>query len=306
MDSESNAKVPGMAYLIAATNVVLIYDYICTLDLEVTYIWSRPWSLGSVLFLINRYTPFVDTALSLYLLRTVITPESCLIHYRIMSWFIAMGMTVSEWILMLRTIAMWKRKKSIVILVAILALCTNIPGLVVTELEMRSLEFTPIPEFRVYGCNLYKASKIIIVSYLVILLSETVIVVLTMIKGYEHIRRSTSPWVIQMYRDGLLFYIYILMFTLGNVIVPIVAQLNYKNILANPQRVFHSILCSRVIFGILEKRSNGIDSSHPMALQDHRDANVNSLVLTSIIETLDAWEPDNNIINTVDERDWTE
>lgn len=35
------------------------------LDPQIAYVWSNPWSVGSMLFFINRYVPFIDTFLSL-------------------------------------------------------------------------------------------------------------------------------------------------------------------------------------------------------------------------------------------------
>ncbi|KAG2143808.1 uncharacterized protein EDB93DRAFT_1251860 [Suillus bovinus] len=36
-------------------HIVLIYDYFLTLDDEIQYIWSAPWTIVKVMFLINRY-----------------------------------------------------------------------------------------------------------------------------------------------------------------------------------------------------------------------------------------------------------
>ncbi|PFH53279.1 hypothetical protein AMATHDRAFT_45557 [Amanita thiersii Skay4041] len=47
---------------------VLIYDYLLTVHLEEALIWSSNWSYIKVLFLINRYLPFVDITLGLYLI----------------------------------------------------------------------------------------------------------------------------------------------------------------------------------------------------------------------------------------------
>lgn len=32
---------------------------------QITYVWSRPWSLGTCLFLLNRYLPFIDGTIGL-------------------------------------------------------------------------------------------------------------------------------------------------------------------------------------------------------------------------------------------------
>jgi hypothetical protein len=39
-----------------------IHDYFSTLPVEVSLIWTASWSVMKVLFLVTRYTPFVDMA----------------------------------------------------------------------------------------------------------------------------------------------------------------------------------------------------------------------------------------------------
>ncbi|KAF9466692.1 hypothetical protein BDZ94DRAFT_1250529, partial [Collybia nuda] len=68
-----------VSYIVAAVTTILTYDWICTLDKEVAYVWSRPWSLGTCLFILNRYLPFVDVTLSIILTWTISTPEVFLI-----------------------------------------------------------------------------------------------------------------------------------------------------------------------------------------------------------------------------------
>jgi len=43
------------------SQVLLVYDYSCTLNQELEFIWSKPLSVGSLLFFVNRYLPFLDT-----------------------------------------------------------------------------------------------------------------------------------------------------------------------------------------------------------------------------------------------------
>jgi hypothetical protein len=40
------------------------YDHLLTLDLEISQIWSSKWTITKVLFLITRYLPYVDGAVS--------------------------------------------------------------------------------------------------------------------------------------------------------------------------------------------------------------------------------------------------
>ncbi|CAA7269379.1 unnamed protein product [Cyclocybe aegerita] len=238
---------------LVACMTLLIYDYICTLDQEVAYVWKNfQWSVGVVLFLLNRYLPFIDTFVSLRLKLSYVTPETCDTQFKVVSWFIVTGIIISETILLLRTYALWERKRWVVILLAVTATAAFIPAIVITQLEILSLRYVQ-NDFP--GCRVSQASPIVIVAYILLMVLETTMAVLTGIKAFRHLRHSNSPWVVQLYRDGLMFYVYLTCISIANVLVPILAPRTFSNWLATPQRVMHSVLCTRVLFLILKQRN---------------------------------------------------
>ncbi|KAF9492418.1 hypothetical protein BDN71DRAFT_1451636 [Pleurotus eryngii] len=129
---------------------------------------------------------------------------------------------------MLRTYAIWNRRRSIQLTLYILCLLVFVPSLVVTQLESASLIYGPSEG----GCNLEHASVIIFVAYVLLVISETIIVTLTLIKAFQHLRHTRSSWVVQLYRDGFLFYLYLLGFAVANVIVPVAGPPELANWLA--------------------------------------------------------------------------
>lgn len=70
--------------VVAIAQYSQIYDYLCTLDKEVrglahmetycslnfvykvSYVWSRPWTFGTFLFVLNRYMPFADLVMAFH------------------------------------------------------------------------------------------------------------------------------------------------------------------------------------------------------------------------------------------------
>ncbi|KAF7367174.1 hypothetical protein MSAN_00977300 [Mycena sanguinolenta] len=219
---------------------ILIYDWICTLDKEITHVWLRPVSTGTILFALNRYAPFIDIFVALSAKFQRISPEDCLTRNTIVAWFTVLGIYLSETILMLRTWALWGTQEVGLHII-------NDPWNLVTELEIRSLLYVPTTGV---GCTLGKAGAIIIVAYILLLLLETSIVILTAIQAFRHLRYSREPWLIQLYRDGIVFYVYLLVISLANILVPILAPSMFSNWLASPQRVLHSVLCTRVLLRI--------------------------------------------------------
>ncbi|KAJ7314442.1 hypothetical protein DFH08DRAFT_431252 [Mycena albidolilacea] len=52
-------------YFAAAAFTVLFIDFISTLDEEINFVWNRPWSIPSGLYLWNRYTTLLAVTLSM-------------------------------------------------------------------------------------------------------------------------------------------------------------------------------------------------------------------------------------------------
>jgi len=168
-------------------------------------------------------------------------------------WLSVFGIILSEGILMARTYAIWEKKRSVLIFLCGLASCAFLPMVVFVYLETISLRYTVSPTNGL-GCFLASAGGILIYGYLMIMISETAIAVLTAIKAYRDLRRSRIPWVLKLYKDGMLFYAYLLLISIANVMVPILAPSMYANWLGTPQRVLHSVLCTRVLLLILRRR----------------------------------------------------
>ncbi|KAF9039375.1 hypothetical protein BJ165DRAFT_1497821 [Panaeolus papilionaceus] len=194
---------------LTASATVLVLDYLLTLDEEINYMWMQPKGFGTLLFFLNRYSPFLDTLMALYTQMGVVSPERCKTLYQGITWLVATGLCMSELILLLRTFAMWNHKKAIFFILATMSTLTWGPGIAITYLEIASFRFEPVPEGAV-GCRLVSASKLIWVTFILLAFSETVICILTVMKGIHHLRSSSQTWVKHVYRHGLIFYFYLL------------------------------------------------------------------------------------------------
>ncbi|KAJ7819443.1 hypothetical protein B0H14DRAFT_1355280 [Mycena olivaceomarginata] len=151
---------------------------------------------------------------------------------------------------MSRTWAFWDPRRRVLIWLIFLGTCTLVTTIVTMQLELESLDY--ITTMGV-GCTLAKASSIIIFAYLSVTILETTIVVLTAVKAYrdrgfnpigsdnmelsavdcsDSVRYPCQPWLIQLYRDGILFFIYLLMISLANILIPILTPSMFSNWLA--------------------------------------------------------------------------
>jgi hypothetical protein len=213
-------------YTVTACSALLVFDYLCTLDLEITYVWSGPWTLANYLYILNRYLPFIDTLIILDLMTGNPAPETCLVRLKIATWFIVGGIMIAEVILMLRTYAIWERRRPILIILCCNTFLTFLPSIVVTQIELASLHYTSPPFPTLQACMADRGSKIIIIAYILLVVSETTIVTLTLIKAARHIRGTSSNWVVQLYTDGLLFYVYLFAISLASILLPILAPVS--------------------------------------------------------------------------------
>jgi len=89
---------------------------------------------------------------------------------------------------------------------------------------------------------------------------------MTAVKAFSHLRRSRSDFVIILYRDGFLFYLYCIGISLLNILLTATGP-RLVNWLATLQHIIHSICCSRVLFFIFKSQRRAetwnLQSSQP-------------------------------------------
>ncbi|KAH8827200.1 hypothetical protein DL96DRAFT_1605872, partial [Flagelloscypha sp. PMI_526] len=65
---EDNAPFNPTTCSNVAALALLVYDYLCTLDSEVRYVWT-------VLWVLNRYPPFIDSLIIIHTNFSVVSSE---------------------------------------------------------------------------------------------------------------------------------------------------------------------------------------------------------------------------------------
>ncbi|KAK0470609.1 hypothetical protein IW261DRAFT_1515920 [Armillaria novae-zelandiae] len=231
---------------------VLVYDILLLLPSEINYVWlPRPLHPRLLLFAMNRYSPLVDTALTINWIRQTATPALCHRFYSVVGPFVLIGIFISQVILMIRTYAIWDRSRAIFWCFVGTGISCFLPGMACIAIAIKTTQYVTLPNKP--GCMNLSSSNLLAVAYILILATDTIIALLTLFKGIEHLRRSTHPFLIELYASGMLFYICIFMISLANILVPIwVPSLTAS--LGCYQRIFHSILCNRVMLLIFKQR----------------------------------------------------
>ncbi|KAF7419652.1 hypothetical protein PC9H_002244 [Pleurotus ostreatus] len=253
------------AYLVLSSAVILVYDYIITFDLEVSLIWfcHSGWSWTSALFMLNRYLPFVDTVNGLWHdFVPDITHDACRLSFQATGWLYVVGISITEIILTIRTWAIWYRDPKLAVVLLVFIAVVWGPTFAVMIAFTKSFEFGPAPFPGFVGCNLVAANQILLVSWVLLIVYEAGILILMTYRGYVGWRSGGGNTALftAIYRDGLLYYLYLFVLSLVNIIVIKVFP-KYIILLAALERVVHSVLASRVILHIRDLATRNPSSS---------------------------------------------
>jgi len=240
-------------YTDVAALTILIWDYGLTLESEISVMWSSNWSIAKVLFFLTRYLPFVDVVLVVYYqFATFISEHECHWSYNTAGWFIISGIIVAEIILVFRTWALWGGTRIMAILLALICVAVAAPVFWIEFAFLTSVEFVTSPQSG-SSCIVLSGDPIIAVNFIFVIAFETFVLILTLIKGVQHHRLTNEGgFLYVLCRDGILFYVYLLGFSVINLIVVFTAPRDSAVMLAILQRVLHSCVSSRVLINLRE------------------------------------------------------
>ncbi|KII89228.1 hypothetical protein PLICRDRAFT_40865 [Plicaturopsis crispa FD-325 SS-3] len=187
--------------------VLLYYDQLLTTGDEVAYIWSRPRSISSIAFLLNRWLGFWGNIIVMIITTTKVSVKYYLARQLIL---LVNELTVGV-LLMLRTYALYKSSRRILIFLA----CLTVVLLSVAGWSLTGQHSTPSPD--IYsGCHIgitnasHRAAADVAISWEALFVFDTVIFVLTLLATHRaHHRRPISifspgriPLTQLLLRDG--------------------------------------------------------------------------------------------------------
>ncbi|TDL17918.1 hypothetical protein BD410DRAFT_793793 [Rickenella mellea] len=158
-----------------------------TFDEEIEYIWKRPWSVGKVLFILNRYYGLFTVGFNNYaLFGGSFSNGFCTRWFRWQGWTGIAMFALAEVILMLRIYALYQRSQKILILLIVsfssmLIAATTIMGNVLQHISAASSHILPgIPI-----CLPIGAPSHFYAFWIPILIMETLLCVLACYRGYK-------------------------------------------------------------------------------------------------------------------------
>jgi len=162
-------------------------------------------------------------------------------------------MYISEVVMCIRTWALWRRNFRIGVSLAIMMTAALIVECIVSVKFVNSLiiQPPPFPGFR--GCFLTDTSSVLEYAYVTWLVIDAVVLALiaaSALKAYQ--LGDTSRLINVIHRDALMFYVYLLILSIANVIIINVIPAELRAVLAPMEAVCYSVFTSRIILNIRE------------------------------------------------------
>ncbi|KAJ7451266.1 hypothetical protein B0H11DRAFT_2289087 [Mycena galericulata] len=230
-----------ISYVNVAFLTLLSYDLLLNGGAEYDHIWKSKWSLikwgsgavsADVLF---------DVALT-----------SCNTLTKFNTVFSIFGIGVTEVILIIRTYALYGSSKKVLTFCVVVWLSV---GGICTWAAITWSESVVDDVKMGLPCPIVESSSVLVACYVSLLVGETVIVLLTLWK-FVHYKVSaagtfrSSRLITSFYRDGIIFYVAILVFFIGIVVLQSGLPEDLKLIALTPLRVMHSILACRLVIHV--------------------------------------------------------
>ncbi|KAI5119833.1 hypothetical protein M0805_008399 [Coniferiporia weirii] len=176
-----------------ASSTIIAYDYLLTLNqeasIEIEYIWRAKWTIGKVLFFINRYyTLFVVIFNNYALFSPALTDSVRLVWFRWQGWTGLVACAIAETILQLRLYALYYGNKKILALmvgffIAAMAASATIMGSVLHGVDA-SANLIPTTKL----CVPLSSLNNFYAFWIPILCFETLLCALACVRGYKSYR----------------------------------------------------------------------------------------------------------------------
>jgi len=208
--------------------------------------------MSTIIFLASRYLPFVDSGFLLFsLFASDPSNSSCKIAFEVRSSLYFFGIWISEWILVLRTYAIWNRNKIIgtsmfSLLLAVGAVCSFYMSKTLKNTEFgRSPSSSALP-----GCFAVAGSSDVSKLFIFAFAFETVILFLTLYKLAQQRKYGNSRLLQSTTNNGIVVYLCLLASTTINLTLLYTFPPELEGGLVTLHRILHAVLTERLILHI--------------------------------------------------------
>ncbi|KAF8884841.1 hypothetical protein BD779DRAFT_1535906 [Infundibulicybe gibba] len=245
------------SYLVAAAATLIVYDYILTIQQEVTLVWQNPWNQTSFLYIWNRYYSLTTLAINLnYGFRIIDSDQTCY-KYEMFQGFSGSVLVVTvDIILAFRVWILYEKSRKLlwlfVVVILVELIATTI--LAIKSISMMTTYVHLGPYFRLVGCwpTAGKVPHLFSFYYAPTIIVSFVMLLMTVYRCIFWNNQIGVPIFNLFLRDGVFWFLAILL-----VLPPEIAftahPLNSRALSAvmiMPTFAVYSLIGSRVLLNI--------------------------------------------------------
>ncbi|EJD05145.1 uncharacterized protein FOMMEDRAFT_166802 [Fomitiporia mediterranea MF3/22] len=248
----------SVKYVVVASFVVMLYDNLLTLSKYFSLFWGPRRSRGSALFFITRWPVLLESLLYLiYSLDFKSSEPVCKMEAYLTAWGALVFLIPLQVVIILRTIALWERTRSIIFVLFTTAMATDVALLVLLTHLSISLDYMVDPLFAPFlGCESGLISfnpKATIPCYIALIAFDTMIFSLTLYRALRTIRRTHLVTI--LVRDGFFYYSVMLAISVSAVTVSSVLPFERSSLIAMFSPIIKASFCivgSRISLNLRE------------------------------------------------------
>jgi len=234
-------------YTTVSALALLAYDYCLTFDEEKRLVWPSRFSLPKIVFLLNRYLLFIGLGgLVRILVVTPTTSSICKPAFLGFGSVTEFSYLIAEFILYMRAYAIWGGTRAMLVLLGMTLASVYGVGLVFVVRFLKSVTVVPIA-LQPTGCIITFGDQIDWAAFLVLIVSEIFALTLLLVKAWK---LSHSAIMKTIFRDGVVYFIFILVASIANVLILRFTSSDLCNFLLGTQAALHSVLCNRLLLHI--------------------------------------------------------
>ncbi|KAJ8595207.1 hypothetical protein M405DRAFT_857520 [Rhizopogon salebrosus TDB-379] len=225
------------------------YDYVTTLDEEFPFVARSSWRIAKFLYLVCRYLPFVYLGATMFRTQDQHPMLSmCQTYYSLNSYTGGVIILAAESIFFVRTYAIWERSKWIiwVFMATVILILTPIVAILV-EYNSSTVVVNFIAP-GVPGCSKIGETSIVFVVYVLIVLVETEILLLTLYRAimkYQRRREGTNV-LTTLLQHNIFYYACGLISSVILIFAITVFPASYSDFASSTQITAHAILVTRM------------------------------------------------------------
>ncbi|KAH9929530.1 uncharacterized protein BXZ73DRAFT_102060 [Epithele typhae] len=276
--------ITKIRYTALANSCIIVFDHIWTFDQEVRHIWQANWSVGKVLYLVNRYYALVPIVFNNFVVRLSFGRDeiqgftgkcSC------QGWMYWQGVTgifdflVTEMILLLRLYAMYFSDKRVLGLLLSVAVSAAVAAGYIMAHALSQMKATAVrvPIGTPHGtiCVPSGIPKDFFLFWIPMLVSEIIYLGFALHRGIKTFRRTTKTSGLQLIellvRDSIWFFIVIFAAYITNAVLFLLSPTAEIEIPIGFAQALGSVLSSRLCLNAREHiNGSGVDDGNPSSL----------------------------------------